>query len=83
MNKEFWSVYVLECVDTTFYTGITNDVPKRIKAHNLKKGAKYTRGKTPVKLVYSEQLPTRSDALKREHEIKKLSRDQKLSLIYN
>jgi putative endonuclease len=74
-------VYILECSDGTFYTGWTNNIEKRLKAHNSGKGAKYTRGRTPVILRYLEELEDRSSGLKREAEIKKLSRIQKENLI--
>lgn len=74
-------VYILECSDGTFYTGYTDNVEKRVAVHNSKKGAKYTRSRLPVKLVYFEEQPTKSDALKRENEIKKLTRTQKQQLI--
>lgn len=74
-------VYILRCADDTLYTGWTNDIDLRVKAHNEGKGAKYTRSRTPVSLVYLETLPTKSDALKREAAIKKLPRHKKLKLI--
>lgn len=74
-------VYILRCSDNTYYTGYTNDLEKRVETHNLKKGAKYTRARTPVSLVYFERLETKSEALKRECEIKKLTRQQKDELI--
>ncbi len=75
-------VYIVECADKTFYTGSTGNVEKRIQEHNSSKtGAKYTRGRRPVKLVYVEPCPTPSLALKREAEIKKLSRAQKVVLV--
>lgn len=75
-------VYILECSDRTLYAGWTNNMEKRLQEHSEgKSGAKYTRGRRPVKLVYRERCPTKSDALKREREIKKLSRAQKLLLI--
>jgi putative endonuclease len=75
-------VYILECSDKTLYTGSTNNTEKRLREHNhTKAGAKYTRGRRPVKLVYVEACPTPSIALKREGEIKNLSRAQKLRLI--
>lgn len=74
-------VYILRCADDTLYTGWTNDIDLRVKAHNEGKGAKYTRRRTPVSLVYLETLPTKSDALKREAAIKKLPRHKKLKLI--
>ena len=76
----YW-VYILRCSDGTLYTGITDDVERRLKAHNSGKGAKYTRGRGPVELVYREEQPDKSAALKREAAIKKLSRAQKLLLI--
>jgi len=77
-------VYILECSDKTLYTGSTNNIEKRIKEHNNgKSGAKYTRARRPVKLVYVETCSTLSNALKREAQIKKLSRAQKLLLIRN
>ena len=65
-------VYILECNDGTLYTGWTNDIDKRFKAHNDGKGAKYTKGRRPLKLVYLEELETKSEALKRENEKKLL-----------
>ena len=76
-------VYILECADSTLYTGWTTDIQKRLKAHNTGKGAKYTRSRRPVKLVYTETFESKSDALRREYQIKQLSRVQKLSLIKN
>lgn len=74
-------VYIMECSDKTLYTGSTNNIAKRIQEHNnTKAGAKYTRGRRPVKLVYVEICSTPSIALRREAEIKKLSRAQKLLL---
>ena len=74
-------VYILSCSDNTLYTGWTNDLESRICAHNAGAGAKYTKMRLPVKLVYREILNTKSEALKRELEIKKLSRTKKLELI--
>ncbi|MEA3370344.1 MAG: GIY-YIG nuclease family protein [Campylobacterota bacterium] len=75
-------VYILECSDKTLYTGIATDVERRLDEHNnSQKGAKYTKVRRPVELVYSEESENRSSASKREHEIKKLSRKQKLELI--
>jgi len=77
-----WYVYILQCSDTTLYTGVTTDVETRLHAHNhLNTGAKYTRVRRPVLLVYSENCDSRSLAQKREFEIKKLSRSKKLKLI--
>ena len=74
-------VYILECSDGTLYTGWTNDIDKRFKAHNDGKGAKYTKGRRPLKLVYLEELETKSEALKRENKIKKMTKDKKRQLI--
>lgn len=74
-------VYVLECSDGTLYTGWTTDVEARVKTHNSGNGAKYTRSRLPVKLVYFEELPDKSSALKRERAIKALSRAEKMRLI--
>ena len=76
-------VYILECSDGTLYCGWTNNLEGRVREHNEgKSGAKYTRGRRPVRLVYRERCPTRSDALKREREIKRLPRSGKLLLIH-
>ncbi len=73
--------YILKCADATLYTGITNDLEKRIVAHNtLKTGAKYTRARRPVVLVYSKKCKNKSVALKKECVLKKLSREEKLRL---
>lgn len=74
-------VYMLRCGDGSLYTGWTNDMEKRLAAHQKGSGAKYTRGRGPVTLVYLEELPDRSSAMKREAAIKKLSRQQKEALI--
>ncbi len=76
-----WVVYILKCKDDSLYTGITNDLPARIDAHESGKGAKYTKGRGPFILKYNESCETRSDASKREIEIKKLSRNEKLDLV--
>jgi putative endonuclease len=76
-----WHVYILRCSDNTLYTGITDDLPRRIAAHNAGKGAKYTRGRGPVTPVFEEVCADKSDALKRELAIKALSRAKKLELI--
>ena len=76
-----WHLYILRCKDGTLYTGITTDVEKRFQAHQSGKGAKYTRGRGPLELVYREQCGSHSDALKREWEVKQLSREQKQALI--
>jgi putative endonuclease len=73
--------YILRCSDDTLYCGYTDNLELRVEKHNRKKGAKYTRHRTPATLVYSEKLETKSEALKREHQIKKLTREEKLKLI--
>lgn len=76
-----WFIYIVECADGSFYTGITTDTERRIAEHNsTTKGARYTRARQPVKLRYTEQALNRSEASKREYKIKKLSRAQKLEL---
>ncbi|MFD3158353.1 GIY-YIG nuclease family protein [Haloimpatiens sp. FM7330] len=74
-------VYILKCSDGTFYTGYTNNIEKRLKTHNDGKGAKYTRCRLPVKLMYFEQYETKSEAMKREYAIKKLKRIDKIKLM--
>lgn len=74
-----WVVYILRCFDDTFYTGITNNLDKRIEKHNKGTGAKYTRGRTPVSLVRAFACQTKGDALRLEHKIKKLSKEEKLN----
>lgn len=74
-------VYIVQCSDGTYYTGYTCNLEKRIDVHNKGKGAKYTQGRLPVRLMYSECLPTKSEALKREYQIKQLTRKQKEQLI--
>lgn len=74
-------VYIVQCADNTLYTGWTTDLAGRIKAHNCGKGAKYTKGRGPVTLCYSEFFETMSEALKRERQIKKLNRSKKLKII--
>jgi len=74
-------VYILKCTDDTLYTGYTINLEERIQTHNSGKGAKYTRGRLPVKLQYYEEFDNKGQALKREHEIKRLSRTDKVKLI--
>lgn len=75
-------VYILECADSTLYTGYTNNLEKRLFEHNNAKiGAKYTKNRRPVKLKYYEGFKTKGESLKREHQIKKLKRQDKLELI--
>lgn len=81
-NKKPWYVYILKCADNTLYTGVTVDVERRVNEHNTdnKLAAKYTRVRRPVELVYYEELETRSLAGKREVEIKKLKRNEKVAM---
>lgn len=76
-----WYLYILRCKDDSLYTGITTDVEKRLEAHRSGKGAKYTRGRGPLELVYREACGDHSDALRRELEIKALTREEKLKMI--
>lgn len=79
-----WYVYILKCRDNTFYTGITTDLERRIKEHNGSKlGAKYTRGRRPVSLVYSQKRKDKSEASKEELRIRKLNREEKNKIIFN
>lgn len=80
--QPYW-VYIMECNDSTYYTGVAKDINKREAKHNSGKGAKYTSSRRPVSLVYFEKHPSRSEAMKREYEIKQLKRDQKKELINN
>lgn len=81
MDRHF--VYILLCADGSLYTGWTTDLEKRVDVHNSGKGAKCTRSRLPVKLVYHEEFSDKSSALKREWEIKHFSRAEKLALIQN
>lgn len=74
-------IYIVECSDGSLYTGWTNDVEKRLAAHNAQKGAKYTRTRLPVKLVYAESFQTKQEAQQREYAIKQMKRCQKVALI--
>jgi putative endonuclease len=77
-----WFVYIVCCKDQTLYTGITRDLKRRISEHNSDKGgAKYTRARQPIQLVYAESVQSRSEASKREFQLKKLSRTEKQALI--
>ena len=78
--EKVWTVYILECGDGTLYTGITDDLERRLKAHNEGKGAKYTRGRGPLILRHREELPDKGTALKREYAIKQLSKPEKVTL---
>lgn len=81
MTERQWWVYILRCADQTLYTGITTDLQRRTQQHNAGTGAKYTRVRRPVELVYRERCTDRSTASKREWDIKQLSRREKLLLI--
>ena len=74
-------VYIAKCSDGTYYTGYTNDLEKRLLAHNTGKGAKYTKNRLPVEIVYFEEYEDKSEAMKREYAIKLLTREQKIKLI--
>ncbi len=76
-----WTVYILECADATLYTGIAKELARRLKDHESGKGAKYTKGRGPLKLLYKEVHTSRGAALKREAEIKALDRSSKLALV--
>lgn len=76
-----WTVYIVRCSDSTLYTGITNNLKKRLAEHNSGSGARYTRSRRPVCLVYREGLPNRAAASRREHQLKKLSRAEKIQII--
>lgn len=77
-----WFVYILRCADQSLYTGITNDLQRRLEQHNASpRGARYTRSRRPVQLVYREQWPDRASALRREHALKRLDRAAKAALI--
>jgi putative endonuclease len=82
-GKKKWVVYMLECGDGSYYTGITNNMDKRLRSHRAGKAARYTRGRLPVRLVRTEYRADRGKALKREWAIKRLSRREKESLIRN
>ena len=77
-----WYVYIVKCIDGSLYTGVTTDVSRRLNEHNrTSKGAKYTRSRRPVQLVWTKQVNSRSEAQKEEYRIKQLSRKNKLKLI--
>ena len=78
-----WFVYIVRCNDDTLYTGMTNDIVRRIDQHNAGTASRYTRVRRPVELVYQQQVESRSAALKREYAIKQLTRKQKEQLIQN
>lgn len=81
--EKCWSVYILRCGDGTLYTGITDDVSARFQAHQSGKGAKYTRGRGPLELVYTESCESHSAAAKREWQIKQLKKSEKIALCEN
>lgn len=83
MTEKTWYVYILRCGDGSLYTGITDDVQRRLAAHAAGKGAKYTRGRGPLELVYQQACLDHSAALKRELAIKALTRAEKLALLEN
>lgn len=84
MKKQNWYVYILECSDKTLYSGITTDIERRVEEHNSStKGAKYTKVRRPVTLVYFLKKKNRSDASKEECRLKKLKREEKIKLISN
>ena len=76
-----YCVYILECADGSFYTGYTVDLEKRLSAHRAGKGAKYTKGRQPLTVIYEESFADKSEALRREYAIKQLSKLQKKSLV--
>ena len=80
VDNRNWVLYILECCDGTLYTGITSDLCRRLSEHQSGTGAKYTKGRSPVKLIYTEEYGSRSDASKREVEVKRMSRGDKLLL---
>ncbi len=81
MTEKKWFVYILRCGDGSLYTGITDDVQRRLEMHRSGKGAKYTRGRGPLELVHREEWENKSQALHREAEIKSMSRQQKIALL--
>ena len=81
MNEKKYYTYIVRCSDSTYYTGYTTDIGKREAVHNEGKGAKYTRARLPVKMVYHECFETKSEAMSREWAIKQLSREEKERLI--
>jgi putative endonuclease len=83
MEQTMNYIYILKCSDNTLYTGWTNNLEKRLKAHNDKKGAKYTKSRLPVTLEYYETFESKEEAMSREYYIKRLSRQQKVELIHS
>lgn len=81
-EEQIWFIYILKCSDQTLYTGVTTDLQRRVEEHNSsKQGARYTAARRPVRLVYHENVASRSAAQQREHQIKSLSRKEKQQLI--
>jgi len=81
MTETIWKVYILRCADGTLYTGIATDVARRVREHNAGTGAKYTRGRGPVELLYFREMGSRAQASREEWRIKQLTREEKLELI--
>ena len=81
--EQKWYVYILQCADGTLYTGITNNLDRRLKAHNAGTASKYTRTRRPVMMVYQEEEESKGEALRRELQIKAMSRQQKKALLSN
>jgi len=82
MLPAMWCVYLLRCADDSLYTGITNDLAARLLAHAAGRGARYTRGRGPFVVVHAEAAPSRSAALRREHQLKRMRRRQKLAFVH-
>jgi putative endonuclease len=80
-NTSCWYVYIVRCKDQTLYTGIARDIEKRLAQHNSGRGARYTRGRAPVELVFVEAMLSHGDALRREYKIKQMSLSRKLEMI--
>ena len=80
MNEKHYA-YMLRCADNTIYSGYTNNLEKRVEVHNSGKGAKYTKNRRPVRLVYFEEFDTKSEAMRREYEFKHLKKHEKESMI--
>ena len=76
-----WLVYIVLCSDNTLYTGITNNLERRLKQHNNGTGAKYTKFRVPVSVIWSKEIGSKSDALKEEYRIKQLPREEKLKIV--
>jgi putative endonuclease len=83
MKKPKWKVYIIQCADSTLYTGCTNNLESRLRKHNQGNGAKYTRGRSPITLRYTKECNSRSEAQQLEYEIKQLNREEKIQLIAN